>query len=108
MVDYSLEFGYGIIIDSDIEKEIENKINEDSIIDDFTDSFCRLINSWIGGDYFLGVTTRLNVETDNVYKIEDFEIPSKEVDEFLKFFDTYNLWDCIKWEPQKYLINFCY
>lgn len=108
MVDYSLEFGYGIIIDSDTEKEIESKINEDFIIDEFTDSFCRLINSWIGGDYFLGVTVRLNVETDNVYKIKDFKIPSKEVHEFLKFFDTYNLWDCIKWKPQKYLINFCY
>lgn len=111
MVDYSLSLCYGIIVSVDKMEEIK-KVLTDEEYDEVIDNYSRCINSWTGDDYFIGVMVELaESETDFVYHISEFTIPSdndEDLIDFKRFFNEHDLWKFIDWKPELLLINFCF
>ena len=111
MVDYSLSLCYGIIVSVDKMEEFKDALTDEEY-DELIDNYSRCINSWVGDNYFLGVMVELaESETDSVYYISDFAIPSdddEDLRDFTQFFSEHNLWKFIDWKPELLLINFCY
>ena len=44
----------------------------------------------------------------NFYSYEKRVSIQKELEEFIRFYNYYNLKECFDWKPKLYLINFCY
>lgn len=111
MVDYSLSLCYGIIVSVDKMEEIKEVLTGEEY-DEVIDNYSRCINSWTGGDYFIGVMVELaESETDFVYHVSEFTIPSdddEDLIDFKRFFNEHDLWEFIDWKPELLLINFCY
>jgi len=111
MIDYSLALCYGIIVSSDVMEEIK-KVLTDKEYDELIDNYSRCINSWIGEDYFIGVSDDLSqTSIDNVYYVSNFVAPSDKDENFIdfkNFFDEHDLWKFIDWTPELMLINFCF
>lgn len=111
MIDYSVALCYGIIVSSDIMEEIK-KVLTDNEYDELIDNYSRCINSWIGEDYFIGVSDDLSqTSIDNVYYVSNFVAPSDKDENFIdfkNFFDEHDLWKFIDWTPELMLINFCF
>ena len=111
MIDYSLALCYGIIVSSDVMEEIK-KVLTDNEYDELIDNYSRCINSWIGEDYFIGVSDDLSqTSIDNVYYVSNFVAPSDKDENFIdfkNFFDEHDLWKFIDWTPELMLINFCF
>ena len=111
MIDYSLSLCYGIVVSVDKMEEIK-EILTDEEYDEVMDNYSRCINSWTGDDYFIGVMIELaESETDFVYHVSEFTIPSdndEDLIDFKRFFNEHDLWKFIDWEPELLLINFCY
>lgn len=112
MVDYSLALCYGIVVSADKMEEIKEVLTDEEY-DEVLDNYSRCIDSWTGGDYFIGIITELTEsETSFVYHASKFIIPSDDDDEdlidFKRFFSEHNLWRFIDWKPELLLINFCF
>lgn len=111
MVDYSLNLCYGIVVSTDKMEEIK-KVLTDEEYNEVIDNYSRCINSWAGDDYFIGVMMTLaESETDFVYHVSKFTIPSdddEDLIDFKRFFDEHDLWKFIDWKPELLLINFCF
>lgn len=109
-IDYSRAIGFGIVVPEElgqkINQHVEDKFGFD-IADNFYNEYCRLINQWCGGDYFLGFTEYLG-DADVVkigkdlidYDVADFNtlIRDYKLNEFISL-------NC---QPETYIINFCY
>lgn len=111
MIDYSLKLCYGIIVSD--EKILELKeVLTDEVYDDLLDYYSMCINSWVGGDFFIGVMKYIpSSDSDFVYPISEFTVPSDDDEDLIKFkrfFTEHNLWKLIDWKPKLMLINFCY
>lgn len=117
-VDYSLGRCYGIIITKETRNLIEEKImseaknlgeDENEAITDWEcEDFCSTIDSWDDdGSAFLGVIKFLYGDCF-IYSMDNLSVEESEINKFKAFCDKYKLWDCFKWEPKNYLINFCY
>lgn len=105
MVEYSIGFCYGIIISDNQRIAIEELFPDENSLDDFIDSYMRQINSWTGGDWFLGVYTEKSKEIINLTEIRwDKAI----LEEFEMKLSEYGITNLINWHPQKYVIQFCY
>lgn len=112
-IDYSLELGYGVIVS---DKVVEKIIQISEEFDDFLDNFVKQLNSWTGGDWFIGITTCVDSSGDsfareideNFLAITKHVAIQKELEEFIQFYDSHNLKECFDWKPKLYLINFCY
>lgn len=105
MVEYSIGFCYGIIISDNQRIAIEELFPNENSLDDFIDSYMRQINSWTGGDWFLGVYTEISKEVVNLTEIRwDKAI----LEEFEMKLSEYGITNLIDWYPQKYVIQFCY
>lgn len=112
-VDYRLELCYGVIVPDNVIEEF-NLILED--FDVFYDNFANQIDSWTGGDWFIGVTTCINSNEDSFVKevnenFLDFTkhvAIQKELKSFIEFYNSHNLKEYFDWKPKLYLINFCY
>jgi len=111
MVDYSLAICYGVVVSADKMEEIQEALTDEEY-DELIENYSRCINSWSGGDYFIGVMTNLTEgETAFVYRPSDFSAPSDDDEDliaFKNFFDKHNLWKIIDWKPELLLINFCF
>lgn len=111
MIDYSLELCYGIIVSVDKMEEIKDALTDEEY-DELIDNYSLCVNSWIGDDYFIGIRTELaESETDLVYHISDFTVPSdddEDLTDFKCFFSKHDLWKFIDWKPELLLINFCF
>ena len=112
-VDYSLELGYGVIVPDEVVEKF-SQISEE--FDDFRDNFVNQLNSWTGGDWFIGVTVCVNSNGDSFAKEIDENFLEftkrvaiqKELESFIEFYDNHNLKEYFDWKPKLYLINFCY
>lgn len=111
MIDYSLILCYGIVVSVDKMEEFKEVLTNEEY-DEVMDKYSRCINSWVGDDYFIGIMTELpQSETDSVYYVSEFTIPSdnnKDLIDFKRFFSEHDLWKFISWEPELLLINFCF
>lgn len=113
-ISYSLELCYGVIVPDEIMEKIYQLTEEK--FDDFRYNYANQINEWTGEDWFIGITTCVNSNGDSFVKevSEDFlEFTKrvsiqKELEEFIRFYNYYNLKECFDWKPKLYLINFCY
>jgi hypothetical protein len=118
-VKYCRSSCYGVIITEEIRDSIKEKIvkearnlgededDEDEAITDW-ECFCHTIDSWCNDSLvFFGISKPLDGLL--VYPMEDLDIVTEdEINKFKAFCDKYKLWDCFEWEPQKYLIDFCF
>ena len=112
-VDYSLELGYGVIVPDKVVEKF-SQISEE--FDDFCDNFVNQLNSWTGGDWFIGITTCVNSSGDSFAREIDENFLEftkrvaiqKELKSFIEFYDSHNLKEYFDWKPKLYLINFCY
>lgn len=111
MVEYELTFCYGIIVSSEKIDEIRETLTDDAY-DELVDNYARCINSWTGGDWFVGISIPLlETDTDSVYHVSDFSVPAdddNDLIDFKQFFNKNYLWYFIDWKPELLLINFCY
>lgn len=111
MIDYSLALCYGIVVSANKMEEIEKALTDEEY-DEMIDNYFRCINNWTGDDYFIGIVTKvLKSETDFVYHISEFTIPSdddEDLIDFKRFFNEHDLWKFIDWKPELLLINFCF
>lgn len=106
-VQSSIAICYGIIIDD--EKLIEiNQTLSDEESDELCDcSFLRQIDGWTGGDWFLGVINDLG-ELQEPYLLADLDVLPAQLELFEIMLEHAPWKDLIKWEPEKYLIQFWY
>ena len=110
MIDYSLALCYGIIVPADKMREIEQVLTDEEYVT-MEDDYSHCINCWTGEDYFIGIKTNLEGETDSIYYVSDFTTPSDDDEDLIKFkcfFTEHDLWKFIDWKPKLMLINFCY
>ena len=111
MIDFSLNLCYGIVVSADKMEEIKKALTDEEY-DEMIDNYSRCINSWTGDDYFIGIVTKvLESETDCIYSISHFTIPSdndEDLIDFKRFFNKHDLWKFIDWKPELLLINFCF
>ena len=111
MIDFSLILCYGIVVSADKMEEIKKALTDEEY-DEMIDNYSRCINSWTGDDYFIGIVTEdLESETDCIYSISNFTIPSdddEDLIDFKRFFNKHDLWKFIDWKPELLLINFCF
>lgn len=99
---------YGVIVSDETMKKIDNFLTDEEWDDMFDDEWFIELNSWIGGDYFLGIEKYLgNLETplpiENLFNISD-----EEIKEFEAKLEKVSWRNFIDWKPKKYLINFVY
>lgn len=110
MIDFSLNLCYGIIVSVDKMEEIKEGLTDEEY-DEMMENYAYCTNSWIGDYYFIGIKTKaLENETDFVYSVSTFTIPSdddEDLIDFKRFFTEHNLWKFIEWKPELLLINFC-
>lgn len=112
-IDYSLKLCYGVIISDKVIEKINQILEE---FDDFYDNFVNQIDSWTGGDYFIGTTVCINSNGDSFIREIDENFLEftkrvaiqKELENFIQFYDSHNLKEYFDWKPKLYLINFCY
>lgn len=111
MIDFSLNLCYGIVVSADKMEEIKKALTDEEY-DEMIENYSRCINSWTGDDYFIGIVTKvLESETDCIYSISNFTIPSdddEDLIDFKRFFNKHDLWKFIDWKPELLLINFCF
>ena len=111
MIEFNLALCYGIVVSANKMEEIEKALTDEEY-DEMMDNYSRCINSWTGDDYFIGIVTKvLESETDFVYHVSEFTIPSdddEDLIDFKRFFNEHNLWKFIDWKPELLLINFCF
>lgn len=111
MIDFSLNLCYGIVVSADKMEEIKKALTDEEY-DEMIENYSRCINSWTGDDYFIGIVTKvLESETDCIYSISNFTIPSdddEDLIDFKHFFNKHDLWKFIDWKPELLLINFCF
>lgn len=111
MIDYELALCYGIIVSDEKIKEIADVLTDEEY-DTMIDWYSRCINSWVGGDYFVGVIKDIpETETDLVYRVSNLSAPTdddKDLISFTRFFNEHDLWKFIDWKPELLIINFCY
>lgn len=111
MINYSLSLCYGIVVSVDKMEEIKEVLTDEEY-DEVMDNYFRCINSWTDDDYFIGVMVKLaKSETDFVYHVSEFAIPSdndEDLINFKHFFNEHDLWKFIDWKPELLLINFCF
>ena len=110
-VEYTMSIGFGLIVD---EEEAENM--KKYVIEKFSANKADLfimeylvpINSWTGGDHFLGVTKDLGY-SDRV-KIDNNLCDTRAMAKFLHMVTEYEIFQFLmkKDEPEFYLLNFCY
>lgn len=110
MIDFSLNLCYGIIVSADKMEEIKEVLTDEEY-DEMMENYAYCINSWTGDYYFIGIETKaFESETDFVYSVSTFTIPSdddEDLIDFKRFFTEHNLWKFIEWKPELLLINFC-
>lgn len=114
-VEYSMKICYGVIVKKETVEYLRDYLYEmfedefNDIIDEFYDNYCQELDSWAGGDYFIGIIEDLPVtKWDGVYRI-DFCISCEKLEKFNTFYKNYDLEDFIPWyQRDKYLINFCH
>lgn len=105
MVEYSIGMCYGIIISDEQHIAIENLFPDENSLDDFIDNYMRQINSWTGGDWFLGLS---KIFSKDVIDINEIRWDKAELEELEQKLNEYNITNFIDWFPQKYIIQFCY
>ena len=104
-VEYSLATGYGMkISEEDALNMCDHLTMEDEDI--FHDNWCHQLNTWTGGDYFLGVTNYLG--DDNCVPVSGLEVDKEELKQFTKFMMNHGLTDCVTWDPKYYILQFYY
>ncbi len=113
-VDYSLELCYGVIVPDEV---VEKFIQISEEFDDFRDNFVHQIDSWSGGDWFVGITVQYLGGTENLVHEMDSDFLATSIKEtvagtpwkeFSEFYNSHNLKEYFDWKPKLYLINFCY
>ena len=104
-VEYSLAIGYGMRVSAEDALDMCDHLTVDDE-DTFRDNWCHQLNSWTGGDYFLGVTNHLG-DSDCV-PIHDLEVDKEELKQFTEFMVNHGLTDFITWDPKHYILQFCY
>ena len=102
MVEYDISVCYGIIITDEELQEINNLFPNDDAIDDFSDRYLRQINSWTGGDWFLGLYHSFEAP---VVPIKAIRFDKAELEELEMTIQHYHI---PNWIPQSYIIQFCY
>lgn len=118
-VDFSLKRGYGIIVNDEIVKTIEDKIFEEAeklgedpndVLDTWIDEYCKAIDAWSDcSDYFIGVSYYLDGDSDLVYNMTNLNIDTEEIEKFKIFCNKYDINKYLEAiPPNDYLINFCY
>lgn len=110
-VEYLMSVGYGVIIDEEEAEAIRDYVVEKfsaNKADLFIEEYLTTINSWTGGDHFLGVTKDLGY-SDRV-KIDNNLCDTRAVIKFLHMVTEYEIIQFLskKDEPEFYLLNFCY
>ena len=108
-VDYSMSYCYGVIVD----EMTADKIYEHAT-DDFRDDYFRPVNSWSGGDHFLGIMSWLGDDEviwlfDNPNEpFKGMQFDPQEVQELEEKLEESGVLEFVKWDPSVYLINFCW
>lgn len=102
MVEYSTGVCYGIIITDDERRAINENFPNDETLDDFSDTYLRQINSWTGGDWFLGLTHDSDAAVIPLRSIRFDKAALEELEEAINKYHIPN------WAPQTYIIQFCY
>lgn len=99
---------YGVIISNEELIEIKKHLTAEECDELIEWDYLVQIDSWSGGDWFLGIENYLG-DLSKPFLLTDLSnIPASWIEEFemeLKETPWFNL---IKWEPKKYLIQFIY
>ena len=102
MVEYSIGVCYGIIITDDERRALNENFPNGKALDDFSDTYLRQINSWCGGDWFLGLIYDSDAEVIPLRNIRFDKAALEELEEAICKYHILN------WTPQTYIIQFCY
>lgn len=107
-IQQEIAIGYGIIVDSEKVTEIERSILDEEEYAEFIDSdYIHCINSWVGGDYFIGATNFLG-SIEEPLPITDVKIEAEDIKAFEDFLAKQSWHDMIDWKPETYLIEFVF
>lgn len=105
-VECSIGICYGVIIsDEDLRKVNELFADNDDALDEFSEKYLRQINSWTGGDWFLGLNTDFS---SDVVLLASVHWSKTDIEELEEQLHKYNIINVINWMPQKYIIQFWY
>ena len=104
-VEYSLATGYGMRVSEENVLDMCNHLTPEDE-DTFRDYWCRQLNSWTGGDYFLGVIDDLG-DSDCI-PVSNLGVDKKELEQFTEFMVNHGLTDWVTWNPKYYILQFCY
>lgn len=102
MIEYDISVCYGTIITDEERQKINNLFSDDYALDDFYDCYLRQINSWTGGDWFLGLYHSFEPP---VIPVKTIHFDKAELEELEEIIQQYNI---PNWTPQTYIIQFCY
>ena len=107
-IDYTKAICFGTVISEETANKIIDKISrefEDEKIEEFLDIYCRQVDSWCGGDYFLGFIKYLG---------DDLVVPCKSMNydalDFDYLLDEWKINDIVEIDsiPQLYVVSFCH
>ena len=99
---------YGIIISDGELTEIKNHLTDEES-DELSDwDYLTQIDSWCGGDWFLGVENSLGDLSEPVLLTDLANIPADWIEKFEMELKNAPWFKLIKWEPKKYVIQFFY
>lgn len=99
---------YGIIISEKELTEIKKHLTDEEH-DELSDwEYLTQIDSWCGGDYFLGVEKSLRDLSEPLLLVDLFNVPTDWIEEFEMELKKVPWSKWIKWEPKNYLIKFFY
>lgn len=107
-VEYSVGICYGMILSDEEVIKIKECFPDKDIMDDFSDEFLQQINAWTGGDWFLGLCNNLGSKEVAPLTAAQICWDKADLEELEEKWERYNLGSVIAWEPQKYIIQFCY
>lgn len=105
MVEYSMGVCYGIIISDETLRSINELFPDEDAMDNFSENYLQQLNSWTGGDWFLGLSKTFSKDVININEIR---WDKEELEELEQKLNEYNIINFIDWFPQKYIIQFCY
>jgi len=99
---------YGVILSEEELIEINQHLTDEEC-DELSDwEYLTQIDSWCGGDWFLGVENSLGNLSEPLLLADLFNIPADWIEEFGMELKKVPWSKWIKWEPEKYLIQFWY
>ena len=107
-VEYSVGICYGMILSDKEATQMKKCFPNEEAMDNFSEQYLQQINAWTGGDWFLGLCNDLGSNEVTPLTAAQICWDKADLEKLEEEWARYNLGTVITWEPQKYLIQFCY